>query len=103
MANAHSFYVDSSVGATFGPVTREQLDAWVREGRVTTACIIRTDQGQTCPAGQMYPELGQPPIAPLSVGDATSLPVGSITAADPASKSVPDGARNRVVEKRRSQ
>lgn len=74
IANATSFHVDSVAGSTFGPVTWEQLQTWVDEGRVTPACIIRTDQGQAYPAAQLFPQLeATESIAASSEGHSEAL------------------------------
>jgi hypothetical protein len=48
-------------GQTYGPVPREKLDVWVREGRVTDDCHLRQgDQGAWLAASVIYPALAQP-------------------------------------------
>ncbi len=50
-------------GRQYGPITLEQLKAWVREGRVTRETnILRSDTNSWLPAAQ-YAELGMAPSA----------------------------------------
>lgn len=41
----------------FGPVSRVELDTWVRQGRVDQHCKIRTDVNDWSTAEAIYPEL----------------------------------------------
>ncbi|MCA9269398.1 MAG: hypothetical protein KDA41_13045, partial [Planctomycetales bacterium] len=48
-------------GQIYGPVAREQLDGWVREGRVTDDCQLRQgDAGAWQNASAVYPKLASP-------------------------------------------
>jgi hypothetical protein len=45
-------------GRTYGPVTKQELDAWVAEGRVSADCqLLDDDQGSWCSATSVYPIL----------------------------------------------
>ena len=45
-------------GLTFGPVTRAELDAWQREGRITAQSQLREEpSGHWIWSGQVYPQL----------------------------------------------
>jgi hypothetical protein len=61
-----TYTIIASDGQKYGPIALEQLQAWVREGRVTAATQVwRSDTSAWVPASQ-YPELGlsgAPPIA----------------------------------------
>jgi len=63
-----TYTIIGSDGQKYGPITLEQLQAWVREGRVTAATQVwRSDTSAWVPASQ-YPELGltgAPPAAAI--------------------------------------
>ena len=45
-------------GRVYGPVAKSELDQWLREGRITSACHLLRDGSQTWhPADTIYPEL----------------------------------------------
>jgi hypothetical protein len=48
-------------GTEYGPVTKEELDGWVAEGRVTAECYLqREGEGMWAPATSVYPSLAGP-------------------------------------------
>ncbi len=54
-------------GTTYGPVSKSELDQWLREGRISEACHLRREQTQIWqPARDVYPNLGQQAERPLS-------------------------------------
>ena len=56
------WYVRAEDGRTYGPVTRPELDAWVREGRVTPASHLRKESDSSwLPASELYPALNPAP------------------------------------------
>jgi hypothetical protein len=57
--NPHaSWRMRSPEGRLYGPVSKEDLDAWVSEGRVTPDCtIMDEDHGAWQPATELYPVL----------------------------------------------
>ena len=60
------YFVDSVTGSTFGPASRDQLDAWVVEGRISKDCMIRTSQGMISASVDYYPDLASPAVAEVS-------------------------------------
>ena len=45
-------------GRTFGPVSKSELDEWVKEGRITATSELRSEEsGDWIAAGQIYPTL----------------------------------------------
>ena len=68
-------------GNSYGPVSREELDKWLAEGRITGECQLK-QRGQAWQwASEVYPELGAaaaaPPLPPdlRQVADATEVAV----------------------------
>jgi hypothetical protein len=52
------WWMKTPEGQTYGPVPRDRLDDWVREGRVTDDCQLRQgDQGAWVAAAVIYPSL----------------------------------------------
>jgi hypothetical protein len=52
------WFLRTPEGQMFGPVARDRLDRWVREGRVTDDCHVRTaDRGEWEAADRVYPAL----------------------------------------------
>jgi hypothetical protein len=49
-------------GQTYGPVDRPTLDQWMSEGRISPTCQIREGTAAWMPAGQVYANLGSPPL-----------------------------------------
>jgi hypothetical protein len=56
-------------GQTYGPVTQEELDRWVREGRLAADCQLATDPaGPWQPATDRFPTLKPPtPFQPAPI------------------------------------
>jgi hypothetical protein len=55
-------------GQVYGPVSRDELNRWVAEGRVTADCQVRDSDGSWQEAGRLFPALHIPdPAAPRSV------------------------------------
>ncbi len=56
-------------GIEYGPVTKAELDQWLREGRISARCKIAAGpQAPWLPAGEIYPQLQaapRPGTAPL--------------------------------------
>jgi|GEM_PF-2034885 hypothetical protein len=58
------WHVRTPGGQVFGPITKQQLDGWLQEGRLNAAvdvCPIGTDQWTS--AASIYPQLGPGPSA----------------------------------------
>jgi hypothetical protein len=79
-------------GAEYGPATLEQLDGWIREGRVDQRTVLRrSDQDQWLAAGS-YVELrfptvagAVPPLVPLAAATTVQAAPGlAAPAVDPA-------------------
>jgi hypothetical protein len=52
------WYLRAEDGRTFGPVSKPELDAWVREGRVTPESNLRKESDSSWrPASELYPAL----------------------------------------------
>ncbi|MFT5301673.1 MAG: phage FluMu protein Com [Mariniblastus sp.] len=57
---SQQFFIDSVAGQTYGPVTQQELDQWVEEGRVSADCLIRaTGQRDGRSAASYFPQLGE--------------------------------------------
>ena len=62
---SQQFFIDSVSGQTYGPVTKQDLDSWVSQGRISADCLIRgTGQTEGQPASVYYPSLSQPTSRP---------------------------------------
>lgn len=69
-----SWFVRTPDGIVYGPATRFELDEWVRESRVSKACLIRHGDGAWSPATVYYS--GLPDSAPAAYA---SVPHNSAT------------------------
>ena len=58
---ADSWFLRVPEGHQYGPVPKSEMDAWVKEGRVTAQCQLRNGDGPWQPAGAVYSFLGSPP------------------------------------------
>lgn len=59
-------------GKTFGPVSRDELESWVREGRVSPQCRLSAEKAQQWIwASEMFPELA--PNQPQTVRGSGTL------------------------------
>lgn len=54
------WFMKTPEGQTFGPAKRAELDKWVTEGRVTSDCELRADEGAWQTADLVYPVLRGP-------------------------------------------
>ena len=55
-----SWQMKTPEGLVYGPVTRQELDHWCRQGRITPRCqILREGEEQWRWAAELYPELLQ--------------------------------------------
>lgn len=56
----NAWYMKTPEGQIYGPVTRNELDQWVRDGRVSDDCQLRRgDHGSWFGSPQAYPHLAQ--------------------------------------------
>jgi len=64
-----NWYLQTSTGKQYGPVSRAQLDYWQRLGAVTARSqVLREGDHQWRWAGELYPQLAGPPApAPAEV------------------------------------
>ena len=53
------WYLAIPEGHEFGPVSKDVLDTWVGEGRISTACRIRNGEADWLPAESVYAELSK--------------------------------------------
>ncbi|MCP4775671.1 MAG: hypothetical protein GY880_15675, partial [Planctomycetaceae bacterium] len=59
---SQQFFIDSVSGSAFGPITKLELDQWVREGRISGDCIVRASgEKRGLPASRYYPNLQPSP------------------------------------------
>jgi len=70
LSEGETFYVDSASGATYGPISKSELDQWVSQSRVTANCKIRSSSGHTTGASSLYPSL----VGGAYEGNATKSP-----------------------------
>lgn len=55
---ADRWHMKTTDGLTFGPVSKQELDRWLSEGRIlATSQILHEGDGQWVWAGQVYPQL----------------------------------------------
>ena len=67
-------------GAEYGPVTKSDLDHWMREGRVSSQCSLRQEnQTQWNPASLVYPNLASASSAPSPQVSSSGNPFASPT------------------------
>lgn len=70
-------YMQTPEGQIFGPVNRETLDGWVREGRVSQDCRLR-EHGEWQSADQWFPQLREfVPISHSAESAAVVAPIPS--------------------------
>ncbi len=54
-----AWFVNTAAGERFGPISREELDRWVAEDRLTAGCkLIRQGESRSINAADLYPQLG---------------------------------------------
>src|SRR6185436_14804348 len=57
---SYAWYVQSDDGKQYGPISRELLQVWYEEGRITADCqLLRKGDGQWVWATDLYPDLLQ--------------------------------------------
>ncbi|MFZ5829638.1 MAG: DUF4339 domain-containing protein, partial [Planctomycetota bacterium] len=80
VTGADLWYLKTEEGEEYGPVTKEELNTWVEEGRVDAACQVRRSETEAFrPAGEVYPELLEAPAPVVSTDvelPASKAPVG---------------------------
>ncbi|HMO12609.1 MAG TPA: hypothetical protein PKD64_11075 [Pirellulaceae bacterium] len=59
-----SWEMKSPDGQTYGPVTKTELDGWVKEGRVPPSSYLRQQGGEWALAYQIYPQLANASFSP---------------------------------------
>jgi hypothetical protein len=70
-----SWQMKTPEGLVYGPVTRQELDHWCRQGRITPRCqILREREYNWRWAGELYPELLQAAatMTPASIAPLTA-------------------------------
>ncbi len=70
-----SWFMKTENGQEYGPVSRADLDDWFRDGRVTTRCQFRADNGEWQSAASVFPALNVGPSA-ASSGNPYATPAG---------------------------
>ncbi len=89
------WYLKTDGGEEFGPVSRDELDAWKEEGRITADCQLLVEGSTEWQwAGDVYADLdGEPESAPVAVTPTpTARKSTSAKKSSPAKKSVPSPA-----------
>lgn len=71
-------------GQTFGPVKRPELDKWVTQGRVTSDCELRADEGAWQTADLVYPVLRMPAGNNLPAGTNSDGGQSPVVSANPS-------------------
>jgi hypothetical protein len=90
-AVVEQWYVQTEDGQQYGPVTRQELDQWYAEGRVTTDTQLLRDGGEQWQwASDLYPDLapqqpagGVPDFGAMSAGGAPAGGSGPFNFSDP--------------------
>ena len=76
-SSSAQWYVQTPEGQMYGPVTRDTLDNWVREGRVNASCQLRDSANGTWKlASVVYPHLAPQP-SPTSPNPYSANPYDS--------------------------
>jgi hypothetical protein len=79
MPAMEQWYLESGHGASYGPVSRQELDRWHFEGRIeASATLRRTSDGIAIPASTLYPDLVAKSVNPFA--DQPSNPYLAATA-----------------------
>lgn len=96
LAPNERWFVRVPEGYTYGPVRRQDLEQWVREGRIDAQCQLRlTDDADWLPAAEFFPVLAEVAARPTSfrpdaaVGQA-ELPTILLNEPGPISRLLPD-------------
>jgi len=85
------WYLRTPDGQQYGPVSKQQLDQWVAEGRVGNDCWVwRAGWADWQGAGSVYGQLGHPLAAAAGSG-APATPASLATPAKPAETTGPHG------------
>lgn len=74
---AANWYMQTPEGQTYGPVTRDELDRWILEGRLAADCLLASSgQGPWQGAAEIFPALGRAPapFRPQSAPPAAASP-----------------------------
>ena len=72
------YHIDSVSGQTYGPVSQAELNEWVKQGRVTANCSIRTvGQQAGMPASAYFPALGGQAATPQQANPFVNAPAKS--------------------------
>jgi len=59
---ADEWHFKTATGEEYGPVGRDELDEWFREGRITADCkVLRAAEEEWRWASEIYPQLNAPP------------------------------------------
>ena len=79
------WYVRIEDGTEYGPVSSEELGCWFQEGRVTSSCMLRSDEWDDwLSASEVIPSLGKIMDKPAGVPKAANRPnIGSNPYASP--------------------
>ena len=75
-----TYTVQGADGKEYGPVTTEQIAAWIREGRVTSRQSVRRSDMERWAPAQDFSELQ--PLLPSSTTVAAVAPTGPATTND---------------------
>jgi len=99
------WYLQTEDGEQFGPISREELDEWVAEGRVDTECqVLREGWDQWQWAEEVFPELSElveepqpveafaPPPMPVAEENPFAVIAGSPAAVGTRTPSIMPGA-----------
>jgi phage FluMu protein Com len=74
---AANWYMRTPEGQTYGPVTREELDRWILEGRLAADCMLaNSGQGPWKGAAEVFPALRSTPapVRPQSASPSAASP-----------------------------
>ena len=80
-----SWWAQTATGDEYGPVTKSELEAWVRDGRIDHTFRLRQGQGMWHPASDIFPDVpdaleNNTRFAPVSAAD--NSPFAPATIAD---------------------
>jgi Predicted membrane protein len=91
------WYLKTEEGDQYGPVSRDELDAWKEEGRITAECqLLAAGSTEWQWAGDVYPDLDGEPhsAAAAAVPTPTARKSTPLKKAFAAKKSVPSPAKD---------
>jgi predicted Zn finger-like uncharacterized protein len=81
---SNNWFLKTEDGESYGPVSKDELDSWYDEGRVTIDCqVLREGSEQWQWASELYPELDPAASTPAAAEPAVSAPTPAASTPKP--------------------